>query len=370
MPASLLLSVDRERVSVAPGASTEFAVRVQNLTTLLDQVAIRVDGVDAAWIQVIPPFLPVFAQGTASARVVVSPPNVSSQSLAGMYALMVAGTAQESKAEVGIARLELEVQLIGDYLLRLGPAQPRGQLEAAYPLTVQNGTNAPLNLRLAGSEKSDGFWFKFEPFQLTVPGGSNGQVLATLRAKQRANDRRAVAFNVSGGGMYLLRGGTQTTAPDHQIAGQFVQAAPVALIVNINPTQGQGELSAIFEVRVGNPGTSAVTVNLEATSEGASLNFRIEPPQLALAAQSEARARLTAQAAIAATGTNQRMVDFRVTATSADGAALPGSGGARFVQSSAAKPFPWVPVIIGLLFLLLIMAGLVLLLASRSGLIR
>src|SRR4051812_19953781 len=96
MASSILLSIDRDRISVAPGASVEFAVKVQNLTTLLDQVAIRVDGVDPAWVQVVPPYLPVFAQGTASARVIVSPSAAPALSPAGLYKVWIHGKPQEN----------------------------------------------------------------------------------------------------------------------------------------------------------------------------------------------------------------------------------------------------------------------------------
>ena len=74
MSNSILLSVDKKRVSVAPGASVEFAVTAQNLTTLLDQVALRVEGLNADWTQIVPPYLPVFGQGQATARVIVPRP--------------------------------------------------------------------------------------------------------------------------------------------------------------------------------------------------------------------------------------------------------------------------------------------------------
>src|SRR5262245_14600302 len=127
MASSILLSVDRDRISVAPGASVEFVVKVQNLTTLLDQVAIRVDGVDPTGIQVVPPFLPVFAQGTASARVIVPPPASPAQSPAGRYKLWVHGKPQESNGEEGQGSLELEVQLIGDYQAHFAGAKPLSQ---------------------------------------------------------------------------------------------------------------------------------------------------------------------------------------------------------------------------------------------------
>src|SRR5512140_2072712 len=97
--ASVLLNVDNERVTVAPGSSVEFSATVQNLTTLVDQVTLRVEGVDGQWVQIVPPFLPVFAQGTATARVIISPPNLAGQSSAGSYALRVTGASQERPGE-------------------------------------------------------------------------------------------------------------------------------------------------------------------------------------------------------------------------------------------------------------------------------
>src|SRR5207247_10828837 len=74
MSAPILLSTEPKRVSLAPGANAELSVHVQNLTSLVDQIALRVEGVAPNWVQLIPPYLPVFAQGNASARVVIPPP--------------------------------------------------------------------------------------------------------------------------------------------------------------------------------------------------------------------------------------------------------------------------------------------------------
>lgn len=370
MASSILLSVDRDRISVAPGASVEFAVKVQNLTTLLDQVAIRVDGVDPAWIQVVPPYLPVFAQGTASARVIVSPPASPAQSPAGLYKMWVHGKPQENNGEEGQGSLELEVQLIGDYQAHFAGAKPLSQTETAFPLQVHNTANAPLTLRFAGNDKGEALWYKFEPFQLVVPPGADAVTTATIRVKQLTADKRAIAFNATATGTFALQNASPVPAPTHQIAGQFQQVALASLMLTLNPTQVEGEANGIFDVRVGNPGASAVTVRLDAESQGSPLSFSFNPPVLSIGAQAEARSQLQVQAASAVAQGERRPYDFRLAAVATDGAALPAAINARFTQTSAKKPFPWIALILLALLGLVIVCGIVLLVISQSGLFR
>ena len=363
--ASILISVDKDHVSVAPGASVEFAVSAQNLTTLLDQVAIRIDGIDPHWVQVVPPYLPVFAQGTATARVIITPPNNLAQSVAGVYPLRVIGSSQENPTESAQTSATIEVQLVGDYQMRLTGARGNNAQEIAYPLRVQNAANAPLQLRLGGSDSADALWYKFEPFQLAVPSGSEASALLTIRPKHPSSDQRAIAFNVTASGDYSVQGRGPVNAPRHQIAGQFTQIAPAALILSISPTQAEGVQNAMYELRVGNPGLVPVTVRLVGMDDEGALSFRFDPPQLNLGPQSEARVRLVAQADTAAQPGARLVTSFRVTAATTDGVALPASAEARFAQVAAAKPFPWVVVIVGALLAFVVLCGLVLLVVSQ-----
>ncbi len=364
MSAPILLSAEPRRVSVAPGASAEFVLQVQNLTALVDQIALRVDGVPANWVQVIPPYLPVFAQGTASARVVVAPPADPAQAGAGVYALHVVGTSQENGGE-GAADAELEVQLVGDYQLRVERAGSSSLQEATYPVRVQNGANASLQLRLGGSDKADALWYKFEPFQLNVPAGKESSALLAVRVKQVASGGRAIAFSVGASGTYLPQGMAQVAAPTREVAAQFVQGAPAALGLALTPAQQRGEASGDFDVRVSNPGAEPVSVRLDAGSDDAALIVRIEPAQLTLPPQGEAHARLSVLTRTLAT--DQPITKtIRVSATPQDGTAQAATGEARFVQVRARQPFPWWLVIAGLGALILIGVALLVIVGTNA----
>ena len=376
MASPILLSVDPDRISVAPGASVEFSVLVQNLTTLIDQVALRVDGVDAAWIQIVPPFLPVFAQSTSSARVIVSPPNDFSLAAAGLYNLQVSGKAQENGGAEGQAAAMLEVQPAGDYQLKLGPGRAAGYQETAFPLSVQNSANSPLRLHLSGADKNDALWYKFEPFQLMIAAGSAASVTLTIKAKQPAANRQAIIFGVTAAGEYELRGSPALAVPTRQLAGQYVQVAPAALMLSLNPAQAEGATGGAYELRVGNPGSVPVTVQLSAFITSRDHNdpapvLRLNPALLTLGPQAEARARLDVEAGARGAAGGPHASTFHVRAVTSDGAAQPAETEGRFVQVAAApKPFPWLMLALIVLFVLFVLCGLGLLAAIQAGLLR
>ncbi len=355
MAAQILLSVDKRNLTVAPGANASLAVTVQNLTTLLDQVAVRADGIDAAWVQVIPPYLPVFAQGEATARIVIQPPREPSQAVAGQYPVRVRGTSQEFPGQESEAESRLQVQLVGDYRFWLEHETRDGQ-EAIFPLKVQNDANAPLRLQFKGSDDQDALWFKFDPFQLEVPPGRVASAMLTLKAKKTASDARTVIFSLTAQGEYVPKDGNPVTALTHQISGEFVQGAAARLNVSIHPLQVQGRESGSYTLRVGNPGGAAATVELVGSGDGSALTFDFEPARLELAPQSEASASLTVRPhSLAPTSLAEQHV-FQVTARPLDGEAAPVSSEATFVRLGAAPApragFPWLALLAGLLLFL------------------
>lgn len=377
MAFQILLSVDKTRLSVAPGASVELVVTVQNLTTLLDQVAVRLEGIDPAWVEVIPRHLPVFEQGQATARVIIRPPRDPAQALAGTYPIRVRATSQESPGQEGEAATELQVQLVGDYQLVLGRGESRDTQEASYPILVQNGANAPLQLRFSGSDPEDALWYKFDPFQLVVPPGSQASATLTVKAKRAAAEERSLTFHLATQGDYLFKGDVRTAAAPRQTSGTFRQRPAARLTVSVHPPEIEDAERAEFQVRIGNPGLAPVTVRLAGADASGNLDFHFEPVQLTLAPQSDARARLVVRARTRPEPGQRRVNVFRVTAMPIDGEAQPVSVEPRLVQVGPApapavrKGIPWwvIAIILGLIGLCLVIT-LIAMLLVQTGSIR
>lgn len=362
------LSVDKTRVSVAPGASVEFGVTAQNLTTLLDQVTLRVEGVDPAWVEVIPRDLPVFAQGQATARVIIRPPRDPALSLAGLYPLRIQATSQTNPDAAGATTTELEIQLAGDYRLLFERREVSGVEEGSYPFKVQNSANAPLQVRFSGADGEDALWYKFDPLHLAVPAGGEASALLTVRSKRPTTDRRLIAFSVSAQGEYTLQGSpTPVAAPARQTTAQFIQGPLPRLLLSLRPLTSAEGKEATYDIRVGNPGQAPLTVQLSAVDETGSLDVHLEPAQLALAAQSESQARLTVRPK-GQPPPGERT--FRVTAVPVKGEAQPAVAEGRFFIPAAVAvetrpPFPAWVVVGGVLLVIFII--ILVILMSRPG---
>lgn len=364
MALQIPLSVDKTRVSVAPGASVEFGVTAQNLTTLLDQVTMRVEGIDPAWVEVIPRDLPVFAQGVATARVIIRPPRDPALSLAGLYPLRVHATSQTNPGAEGETTTELEIQLTGDYRLLFERREASGVEEASYPFKVQNAANAPLQVRFNGVDPENALWYKFDPLHLAVPAGGEASALLSVRSKRPATDRRVIAFSVSAAGDYTVKGSpAPVAAPGRQAAAQFIQGPLPRLIVSLRALTSGGS-EAAYEVRVGNPGQTPVTVQLTGADDGDGLDYQFNPAQLTLAPQSESQSTLV----VRPRAQLQSERAFRVTAVPVNNEAQPASIEARFapppVVVETRKPFPWWIVAAGLVAVAIIV---LVILMSRPG---
>ena len=365
MASLTLLSVDKGRLSVAPGASVELAVTVQNLTNLLDQVAVRLEGIAPAWVEVIPPYLPVFAQGQASARVIIRPPRDPAQALAGRYPLRVRACSQENPGQEGETETELEIQRLGEYQFLLGPGEAHGA-ETNYSLAVQNEANAPLEVHFDASDPEGLLWYKFDPFHLLVPAGRQAYATLTLRPKRADEAGRRIAFGLTVRGDYLLQGGERIPGPGREAAGRFLPAPPRALLLSVQPGEVKDRVPAQYEVLVSNPSLQAITVSLSGVDPAGNLELSLSPTQLVLAPQSTGRALLLARPRTGPGAGQRRVHRFRVTAQPVEGGVSAASAEAALLQTGPAEvvssklPWPLIAVVaIALLLLILILVTLV-----------
>jgi uncharacterized membrane protein len=359
MATQLILSSDKNRVTVSPGAQADLSVTIKNLTTLVDDASITVSGIDKSWVQVVPPHVPVFAQGEAIVRVLFQPPADPLNTLAGIYPLTIGGLLQEQDGEQADTKVDLEIQFGGDYRIELGKSSSVNNQEAVFPFKVRNDANAPLNIRCSGEDPQNSFWYKFDPFQFTVPPGSETTSRLSIRARQPAQDNRKIVFTLKTQGEWTITGMSSIEASQKQVNGQWEQGAQPNLMVSINPPSIEDSNSGNYQLVVNNPGLTTETVVLEGSTANGQLGFRFNPAQLALKPQSQGIVTLTVWP-ITANAAGQTAIDFWVTAKSGSGKSKPGSTRATFVHLVAAgserRPRWLIPVIVLVVCLMIICA--------------
>ena len=352
----LILTSDKNRVTVSPGAQAEVCVTIQNLTTLVDDVSVNVDGIDKSWVQVVPPHVPVFAQGEASVRVIFQPPADPLHTLAGIYPLSITGSLQEQAGEQAVTKVDLEIQFGGDYRTELGKGSSANNQEAVFPFKVHNEANAPLNIRCSGEDPQNACWYKFDPFQFTVPPGSETTTTLSIRSRQQSQDIRKVVFTLETQGEWAVTGMSSVEAALKQVNGQWEQGALPVLGVAINPARIENASRGNYQLVISNPGLIPETVSLEGSPVSGQLSFQFSPAQLTLKPQSQGMATLTVSPTVA-NPAGQTAIDFWVTAKSGSGKTRPGSAQATFVPMAALdkqRPAWLIPVIVLVVCLALI----------------
>jgi len=356
----LILTSDKNRVTVSPGAQAEMSVTIQNLTALVDDVSVTVSGIDKGWVQVVPQHVPVFAHGEATVRVIFQPPADPLHTLAGVYPIQINGLLQEQDGEQAEIKADLEIQFGGDYRIELGRGSSANNQEAVFPFKVHNDANAPMDIRCTGEDTQNSLWYKFDPFQFTVPPGSEMTTTLSIRARQPSQENKKIVFTLKTLGEWTITGLSSVEAPPKQVNGQWEQGALPNLMVTIDPARIETGSSGDYHLVVSNPGLTTETISLEGSTANGQLNFRFTPAQLTLKPQSQGTATLTVWPA-AANLAGQTAIDFWVTARSSGGKARPGSAQATFVHlvqqvQSKQRPSWLIPVIVLIVCLLLICA--------------
>jgi hypothetical protein len=359
MTTQLILSLDKNRVTVSPGAQAELSVTIKNLTTLVDDASVTVGGIDKNWVQVVPSHVSVFAQGEAAVRVIFQPPADPLHTLAGVYPLRISGLLQEQNSEQAETQADLEIQFGGDYRIELGKSTSANNQEAVFPFKVHNDANAPLNIRCSGEDPQNAFWYKFDPFQFTVPSGSVMTSTLSIRARQPAQDNRKVVFTLKAQGEWAITGMSSIEASLKQVNGQWEQGAQPNLMVTIEPPRIENSSSGNYQLVVNNPGLTTETVILEGSTANGQLGFRFNPAQMTLKPQSQGIASLNVWP-LRTNPAGPTSIDFWITARSGSGKSKPGSTQATFVPLAQAqgqkKPRWLIPVIVLVVCLMIICA--------------
>jgi hypothetical protein len=372
MAQQIMLSTDKNRITVAPGAKTELRATIQNLTTLVDDASFSVVGVDESWVQIVPQHVPVFAQGDASVRVILQPPADPRKSVAGVYPIRIVGSLQELADQKVESVVDFEIQFGGDYRIELGAGTASSNQEASFPFKVHNDGNAPLTLRCSGEDAQNLYWYKFDPFQFSVAAGDEATIALSIRTRQPLPGSQKVVFTLKTQGEWTIAGMSSIEAAAKQINGQWEQGVQPVLNLSITPSRIEDSQSGNYHLVVGNPGQATETIILEGRSANGQLAFRFEPPQLTLRPQGQGAVMATVWPVAAFSG--QQDIDFWIAArpTGQTGVVRSASVQAAFVRLQAAqakrqRPSWILAVIIAVLVLILICVVGILIYYAFSG---
>jgi hypothetical protein len=184
-------TLSQGHVVVSPGSSASFDVTVHNDGIVVDSFTLTPLGVPEEWVRVEPPALSLFPGAAGTLSVTVSPPRRPDVlPTTAPFALRVVSSEQPagSVVEEGV----LEVLPFDAPAAELLPhtSHARGRHRGRHQVAVDNGGNAPLEVRVVGRDHGDRLDVTSDPPVLLVQPGE--AALATVRPRARKGFWRGV----------------------------------------------------------------------------------------------------------------------------------------------------------------------------------
>ena len=167
--------------STAPGASTELTALVHNLSAVVDQYLVTVEGLEPGWASVAEPSVSLFPGDKASVQITIHPPEGAP---AGPYPFTVRAVSGADPSRSASAEATLAVGAVGGYELSLSPQRVVGR-SAQFRLLVANHANSPLSLALEGRDDEGALRYRLDRPTVEVGPGSQAEVAVEVAPARR-----------------------------------------------------------------------------------------------------------------------------------------------------------------------------------------
>ena len=286
MSAIIRVIISHKEMEIEPGREGELSVTVQNLSEIVDQFDVDIEGIDPAWVTISPPQLSLFPQDQGEAVIRLHPPESAP---AGTVDFAVKVVSRENSLE----RTRIEGSLVVEPLLLFDVTlSPQRQStvgeEAAFAVRLKNPGNVDVALRLSASDPEEGCTYRFDANPVTLEPGENREILLTVIPGQSAPDQRKL--------YPITVTATPVDAPGkaRRATGQL-ECLPevVSLELGLWPRRRSAVGSGRFRVQLDNVGNTDLRLTLEGADAADACAFKFDPAELTLAAGESRQAALT-----------------------------------------------------------------------------
>jgi hypothetical protein len=190
MSALIRVVLSQGALRIEPGQQGELLVTIQNLSEIVDQYSIQVDGLEPSWYSVPISEVSLFPQDQERARISLHPPS-GFEAEAGRYDLMVRVISRENPTERTSVPATLEVLPTLALEVGLSPQRASSTRDGVFQVRLANPSNVDLTVDLSASDPEEGCVYRFQPQRASVAAGENRVV--TLRVSPKAKPPRGEA---------------------------------------------------------------------------------------------------------------------------------------------------------------------------------
>jgi hypothetical protein len=277
MSALIRVALSQKELQIEPGQKGEVVVTVQNLSEIVDQLSVEVEGLDTAWFTVSPPNVSLFPQDQGEVKVSLHPP---SGAKAGRYDLAVKAISRENPVEWTRVQATLEVMPVSFFDISLSPQRKSivGE-EATFQVQLTNPGNVDLTLSLSATDPEEACLYLFQPQTVTVEaGGSRGVPLRVRPKDGPPEEGRRYDFTVK-----AVPAGAPHKA--REVLGQLeCKPLVISFEVAVSPQKQSTKGKATFRVQLTNFAENEIALDLGATDTEGACTCRFPTDRVTLAA--------------------------------------------------------------------------------------
>jgi len=173
-PSSLQAQAGREATAV---------ITVENKSTIVDQYALSLEGVEPGWYDLSSNVTGLFPGEKAQVQLTLRPPQTT-QVQAGIFPFSIKASSLANPEERSVVEGSLELLPFGVSSLEMAPERIEGR-SGITQLFIRNQSNAPAPLSLMASDLEEGLNYRFSADAITVPAGGESAVNIRVRPKRR-----------------------------------------------------------------------------------------------------------------------------------------------------------------------------------------
>ena len=185
-PSSALIRVvlSQKELQIEPGQRGELLVTIQNLSEIVDQYAIEMDGLDPSWYTIPIPEVSLFPQDQERVRISLHPPS-GPQAQAGTYDFTVSVASRENPTEETAVSATLDVLATPTLDVELSPQKASSRRDGAFQVKLANPSNVDLTIDLFAADPEGACIYQFQSQRVSLGAGQSREVSLTVTPKTR-----------------------------------------------------------------------------------------------------------------------------------------------------------------------------------------
>ena len=286
MSALIRIVLSKTELQIEPNQKGELGVIIQNLSEIVDQYTLEIEGLDPGWVTLSPPQISLFPQDEGQVKVELHPPQGAR---AGTYDFAVKVISRENPVEWSRATGTLEVVPVFLFEVNLSPQRiaVTGQ-DAAFRVGLKNPGNVDLNLHLSATDPEEALSYRFDPPRVTVEAGATKIVPLTVSPGQASTEERRIHS-------FIVRVAPADAPEKARTASGQLECQPrvVDLELGLWPQRRSAQGVGTFQVQLNNRGNADLNVALQGTDPAEACAYKFEPSQVMLKAGESRQVPLT-----------------------------------------------------------------------------